>query len=58
MEDEYYAKDGLLWRRRDNTIVELPEADRVAREHGYLYVERMVKALGKKAHAKAEGDRS
>lgn len=43
--EDYYSKDGLLYRRVDDSIVELPEADRIAREHGFLYAERMVRAL-------------
>jgi hypothetical protein len=41
--DGYTAKGGLLWE--DGRIVPLPRADTVARYYGYLYVERLVKAL-------------
>lgn len=37
------AKDGLLWRH--GKIIPLPEADRVARDHGYQNAEQLVRAL-------------
>ena len=37
------AKDGLLWR--NGKIIELPEADDVARRHGFAYAEQLVKHL-------------
>jgi len=42
---EFTTKNGLLYR--DGELVCLPEADRVANEHGYMFVERMVHALEK-----------
>jgi hypothetical protein len=41
------AKDGLLWR--NGRIIDLPEADRVAREHGFAYAEQLVKHLSNNA---------
>jgi hypothetical protein len=53
------AKDGLLWR--NGRIIELPEADLVAREHGFTYAEQFVKHLsnaGAEARqARAQEDR-
>jgi len=43
--DEVTTKNGLLWRYGEK--ITLPEADKVAKEHGYEYVEDMVKALEK-----------
>ncbi len=43
------AKDGLLWR--DGKVIPLPLADTVAREHGFLYAEQLVKSLEKPAPA-------
>ena len=40
------TKNGLLWR--DGKIINLPEADKVARKYGYLYAERFVKYLEEK----------
>ena len=40
------TKKGVLWR--DGKIINLPEADKVARDHGHLYAERFVKHLEKK----------
>lgn len=37
------TRDGLLWR--EEKIIMLPEADRIARRHGYGTAEGMVKAL-------------
>lgn len=37
------TKDGLLYR--DGKVINLPEADWVALQHGHLYAERFVKAL-------------
>lgn len=37
------SKDGLLYRH--GTIIDLPEADIVARLYGYLCAERLVQAL-------------
>ncbi len=42
---EITTKDGLLYR--GGKIIELPEADKVAREHGFECAEAMVKALEK-----------
>lgn len=42
-ESEITTRDGLLWR--DGKIIDLPEADRVARAHGHDYAERFVKFL-------------
>lgn len=39
------TRDGLLFI--DGRELELPEADQVAQRHGYLYAERMVRALEK-----------
>jgi hypothetical protein len=40
------TKEGLLWR--DGKIIDLPEADRVARKNGFLYAEQFIKYLEKK----------
>jgi hypothetical protein len=40
---------GLLYR--DGKLIDLPEADLVARDHGYIYAEQLVKALAGKAGA-------
>jgi len=37
------ASKGLLWRNGE--VIPLPEADRVARAHGYQYAEQLVRAL-------------
>lgn len=37
------ARDGLLWMGRK--MIPLPEADRVARQHGFMYAEQLVKHL-------------
>lgn len=37
------TKDGLLFR--DGVVINLPEADEIARLHGYLHAEQMVRAL-------------
>ncbi len=49
---EITTKNGLLYR--DGKMIGLPEADRVAREHGYSYAEQLVRALvsAKKKEAK------
>jgi len=47
------TKDGLLYR--NGKIIELPEADKVARDHGFLYAERFVKSLEKKEEPAKEG---
>ncbi len=40
---EITTKNGLLYR--DGKMIDLPEADKVAREHGYSFAEQLVKAL-------------
>lgn len=40
------TKNGLLYC--DDVIIELPEADKVARKFGFLYVERLVEVLQEK----------
>jgi len=42
-EAEVTSKDGLLWR--NGAIIELPEADRVARQHGFDNAEQLVRHL-------------
>jgi hypothetical protein len=37
------AKGGLLWI--DGKIIPVPHADDIARAYGFLYAERLVKAL-------------
>jgi hypothetical protein len=37
------AKNGLLYRY--GKVIDLPEADQIAREYGYQYAEQFVKAL-------------
>ncbi len=44
------TKNGLLYR--DKKIIPLPEADRVAREHGYQYAEQFMKELEKRNKCK------
>jgi len=51
MRSEITAKQGLLWR--NGKVIDLPEADIVAAQHGYLCAERMVRALEKKARERA-----
>jgi 7-keto-8-aminopelargonate synthetase-like enzyme len=41
--DGIITKDGLLWR--DGKIIDLPEADAVARKYGFVYAEELVKAI-------------
>ena len=43
--DKIVTSEGLLWRNGE--FVPLLEADRVAREHGFVYAEQMVKSLEK-----------
>lgn len=45
VEDEITTADGLLYR--NGKIIGLPEADRVAREHGCNYAEEFVRELEK-----------
>jgi hypothetical protein len=55
MEGKLTTKNGLLYR--DGEMVDLPEADNVARANGFLYVERLVKHLeesGEKIAEKSE----
>jgi len=40
---DYTAKNGLLFKGND--LIGLPQADMIARDHGFLYAERMVNAL-------------
>ena len=42
-DSEITARDGLLWRGGE--FLQTPEADAVAREHGYMWAEQMVKDL-------------
>lgn len=44
--DGITAKDGLLWR--NGKIIDLPEADAMARKHGFMYAEQLVKHLVEK----------
>jgi hypothetical protein len=39
------SKDGLLWK--NGKYIPLPEADIVARKHGFVYAEQLVKHLVK-----------
>ena len=39
----YYADKGLLWLRGE--MIPLPRADWVAQEYGFMFAERLVKAL-------------
>ena len=41
--NEVYTQNGLLYR--DKVIIDLPEADFVAQEHGFVYAEDLVKHL-------------
>ena len=41
--DKITTHDGLLWR--NDTVIELPEADMVAREHGFNCAEEMVREM-------------
>jgi len=41
------ARDGLLWC--NGKMIPLPEADRVALQHGYQYAEQLVRALEAKS---------
>lgn len=40
---KYTTENGLLYC--DGQSVQLPEADRIARQYGFMYVEQMVKHL-------------
>jgi hypothetical protein len=40
------SMDGLLWR--NGQIIKLPEADRVAKEHGFNCAEELVRYLSNK----------
>ena len=44
------TKDGLLYR--NGKIIELPEADRVARQRGFTYAEHLIKHLETKGETK------
>jgi hypothetical protein len=39
------SKEGLLWR--NGKFIPLPEADIVARKHGFVYAEQLVRYLKK-----------
>ena len=45
--EAFYAENGLLWRKVDDSLVELPEADYVAEKLGFICAERFVKELQK-----------
>jgi hypothetical protein len=52
MESNITTKDGLLWR--DGKIIDLPEADKVASEHGYDCAEQFVRALEGKSSGRPQ----
>lgn len=50
-EEKITTSDGLLWRK--GAVIPLPEADDVARGHGYQHAEQMVRALEAQARQEA-----
>ncbi|KKL22463.1 hypothetical protein LCGC14_2406770 [marine sediment metagenome] len=53
---EITTKNGLLYR--DGQMIPVPEADWIAREHGYQYAEQLVKKLELKRKEKSNGSRT
>lgn len=43
--NEVYTQNGLLFR--DKIMIDLPEADRVAQDNGFMYAEQLVSHLEK-----------
>lgn len=48
--NEVYTKNGLLYK--DRIMIDLPEADRVAQEHSFMYAEQLVRQLEKEGRTK------
>jgi hypothetical protein len=48
--NKVYTQNGLLYK--DRIMIDLPEADFIAQEHGFMYAEQLVRQLEKEGRTK------